>query len=604
MRLIRLGLVGDYKSITGIDENPFYYQFEQSSVDYSPICLVGLNGSGKSNFIELITDIFGYADRFYNEQYECAEDLTYDFEVVYTISIHGVERTVILVSKNSKLRMFYSERNMSDVPTLIGSRSNLFKESLALSCVLIEITENCYEMLPANIISYSSGHNQGLSSVFARSELQFFEVIRKQGVFYREYNLRYGKVMEASKAENDEVWQSLSTYVKNTLKNNAGIFSIPRAFQYDDSNYLDFPYEPLETFSARLPKGLFTDHSLNNVFFVYLMACRGGNQQKYEKFRAFLYHHVNISDLCSFDIHLRLTEYKDFEMVGNIVRRLTELSYESQGLALPDVSEELSYSPKLHFKYGDKFLTALERLYLDETVFLDHLLTLHHLTAKRWSFDEKRTLRSSKYHRNVPNLSGGLMPMRIMNVAITLGSDGIKTIYDRLSDGEHQLIQVVASLLLYDHQQTLFILDEPESHFNPEWRIEFMEVIKKYVDLSHLELIISTHSPFMLSACDSDRVLHFKKNADSNVSITPLEVQSYGASFDSLLTSVFDLDVLISKRPLTEIRAGLRAYDEGLMEENETLEWLKKFGDSFELNLRRNQILRKIIPIKRERGTD
>ena len=601
MRLIRLELVGTYKSIIGSDEKPFIYEFKSSNKDYSPLCLVGLNGSGKSNFIELIADIFGYADRLYNQQYQCAEDLTYDFELSYQISVGVEQRTVFLVCEKSRLKMFSVDNNNPTHESLLGGQDHgakVFKFLNNLG-ILDEVISDHHVMLPTNIISYSSGHNQGLSSVFAKSELQYFEVIRKQGVFYREYKLRYDKVMAVGDAENDAVWKELSTYVRNTLEKNSGLFAIPRAYQHDEDNYLCFPDEPLEPIASKLPIGLYTDHSLNNVFFVYLMTCRGVNNEKSDKFRAFLTQNVKISEICSFEIHLRLTEYKDFEAVGNIVRRLTELSYESQGFELPNVDEELSYSPKLHFKYGDRFLSALERLYLDETVFLEHLLILHHLTAKKWSFDEKRTLKSSKYHRNVPNLSGGLMPMRIMNVEVTLGAAGIKTIYDRLSDGEHQLIQVLASLLLYDHQQTLFILDEPESHFNPEWRIEFMDIIGKYVDLTNLELIISTHSPFMLSACRAERVLQFSKDADGKVTITPPEIQTYGASFDSLLASVFELDVLISKRPLTEIRAGLRAYDEGLMDEKEALEWLKPFGDSFELNLRKNQILRKLSPIKR-----
>lgn len=595
MRLIRLQLVGKYKSIIGTEENPFIFEFKTSSGDYSPLCLVGLNGSGKSNFIELIADIFGYADRFYNQQYECAKDLTYDFELSYQISV-GTERlTVFLVCEKSHLAMF--SVNYPTYTSLLVERGHEAKAFRVLKKlgVLNEIVRDYHVLLPDNIISYSSGHNQGLSSVFAKSELQFFEVIRKQGVFYREYKLRYDKVMAASDAEDDEVWNSLSTYVKNTYEKSRGLFTLPRSHHHSERDYLSFPDEPLEPIASRLPIGLFTDHSLNNVFFVYLMTCRGGHQEKSEKFRAFLAKHVKISDVRSFDINLRLTEYKDFEVVDNIVRRLTELSYESQGLALPDLDEEQNYSPKLHFKCGDKFQSALERLYLDETVFLEHLLILHHLTAKKWSSDEKRTLKSSKYHRNVPNLSGGLMPMRIVNVEITLvGTGGIETIYDRLSDGEHQLIQVLASLLLFDHQQTLFILDEPESHFNPEWRIEFMDIIGKYVNLSNLELIISTHSPFMLSACRSERVLHFNKDVAGKIAITPPDVQTFGASFDSLLASVFEIDVLISKRPLTEIRANLRAYDEGLIDENEALEVLKPFGDSFELNLRKNQILSKL----------
>ena len=599
MRLHRLELIGYYKSINGSTEKPFTYSFTQSNGDYSPLCLVGLNGSGKSNFIELIADILGYADRYFNPQYECAENLDYDFILDYQITLEGKVFFIKLKSVDSKLKMYsYDDIKYIDYLSFGNRQENIYENLVHVNTIN---NEHLY-YLPENIIAYSSGHNQGLSSVFAKTELQYFDVIRKQGIFYREYKPRYDKAMEEQDAENDAIWEDLSKYVKNTYEKNKGLFSVPRAYQNDLESYFKFPEEPLEANESHLPLGLYTDHSLNNVFFIYLMACRGVNENQSQKFRKFVSEHVNISDICSFEINLRLTEYKEFEAVSNIVRRLTELSYESQGLPLPEIDRKLSYSSKLYFKCGEQFLEAMERLYLDETVFLDHLLTIHHLTAKRWSYDEKRALRSSKYERNVPSVSGGLMPIRIMNVEIMLQDPNVKTLYDRLSDGEHQLIQILGSLMLFDHQQTLFILDEPESHFNPEWRIEFIDIISKYVDLTNLELIISTHSPFVLSACKSERVMHFEKNADGDVAIKPVDLETYGASFDSLLTSIFDLDILISKRPLTEIRAGLRAYDEGLMDESETLKWLQSYGDSFEVNFRRNQIKR--IISSTERGGD
>ncbi|MEZ8378793.1 AAA family ATPase [Vibrio splendidus] len=603
MRLNRLKLIGQYKSIVGTEEHPFIYTFKPNSEGYSPICLVGLNGSGKSNFIELIADIFGYADRYFNPQYECSEDLTYDFEIEYQITGGSVLRTVLLKCTDSKLKMLYieGERPLSYGPNELENYQ--LDQMVELLGVFNEARSGFHEMLPTNVIAYSSGHNQGLSSVFAKTQLQYFDVIRKQGVFYREYKPRYDEVMEEQDAENDAVWEGLSKYVSGVYKKNKGIFSIPRAYQDDLESYFNFPEEPLEARESSLPIGLFTDHSLNNVFFVYLMVCRGVNKSKSQNFRRFVSDNVNISSVRSFEIDLRLTEYKEFEAVGNIVRRLTELSCESLGQPVPLIDEDISSSPKLHFKLGRKFLKAMERLYLDETVFLDHLLTLHHLTARRWSYDEKRTLRSSKYERNVPSVSGGLMPMRIMNIEVMLKDPYVITTYDRISDGEHQLIQIIGSLILFGGQQSLFILDEPESHFNPEWRIEFVDIINRYVGLSKLELIISTHSPFVLSACKSERVLHFQKNPEGCVAIQSLgNVETYGASFDSLLASVFDLDVLISKKPLSELRAGLRAYDEGLMDEPETLKWLESYGDSFEVNFRRNQIKHKIA--SNDRGED
>jgi hypothetical protein len=554
--------------------------------------LVGLNGSGKSNFIELIADIFGYADRYFNPQYECAEDLTYDFEIDYQTIVDGHNFFIKIKSINSKVKM-YSYPDLEYIDFL--SFGNVQKNRFQAMAVTTTIDNEYDKFLPDNVLAYSSGNNQGLSSVFAKTQLQYFDVIRKQGVFYREYKPRYDEVMEEQDAENDAVWEGLSKYVSGVYKKNKGIFSIPRAYQDNLETYLNFPEEPLEAMESSLPIGLFVDHSLNDVFFVYLMVCRGVNKSKSQNFRRFVSDKVNINGVRSFEIDLRLTEYKEFETVGNIVRRLTELSCESLGLPVPLIDEDISASPKLQFKVGRKFFKAMDRLYLDETVFLGHLLTLHHLTARRWSYDEKRTLISSKYERNVPSVSGGLMPMRLLNIEVLLKDPQVITTYDRISDGEHQLIQIIGSLILFGDQQSLFILDEPESHFNPEWRIEFVDIINKYVDLSKLELIISTHSPFVLSACKSERVLHFKKDQEGCVVINSIRgKETYGSSFDSLLSSVFGLEVLISKRPLDEIREVLSKYDNGDLTSAAALEQLEKFGQSFELNYRRNKIRREL----------
>jgi len=46
-----------------------------------------------------------------------------------------------------------------------------------------------------------------------------------------------------------------------------------------------------------------------------------------------------------------------------------------------------------------------------------------------------------------------------------------ETIYIKaLSDGEHQLIHTIGLCLLFRHEPALFLLDEPETHLNPDWR--------------------------------------------------------------------------------------------------------------------------------------
>ncbi len=497
--------------------------------------------------------------------------MNYNFSLTYNIEYEGVELDVGLSCKEGDLFLEYDKTQVSD--------------------------PNPHDLLPRNIIAYSSGQNQGLSSVFAKNQFRYFDLIRRQGVFFREYTAKRNVALERasvdSDAESDTMWSELSQYVKGKLGSSGDLFEVPRFARDDEEYYLEVPDEPLEAKEVNLPIGLFTDHSLNNLIFIYLMVCQGINRNKSESFKKFVKEEAQIYGVSCFEIDLRLSEYRDFEKVGSIVERLFELSVDSQKNSKETTSLKFNtetLNGRLTFHINDDFYDSFSRLYLDESYFFEHLISLHHLVAKRWSHDEKRVLKLDQHERNVPNLSGGLMPIRFTNIKIKYGVNEIESTYDRVSDGEHQLIQIIGSLLVFSSEQTLFILDEPESHFNPEWRTEFLDLIENYVDTSKMELLISTHSPFLLSACESNRVLCFKKNDNHEVEIDSLELQTYGAAFDALLTSVFDMDVLISQKPLNEIRRRLKDYDEGITDAAATLKELEKFGESFELNYRINKL--------------
>ncbi|PMJ85397.1 AAA family ATPase, partial [Vibrio splendidus] len=572
-RLNRLKLVGRYKSIVGTQEQPFIYTFKPNSDGYSPICLVGLNGSGKSNFIELIADIFGYADRYFNPQYECSEDLTYDFEIDYQTVVDGHDFFIKIKSISSKVKM-YSYQDIEYIDFL--SFDNV-QEGRFQAIVATENIDNEHErFLPDNVLAYSSGNNQGLSSVFAKAQLSFYNVVRKQGVFHREYAKRFDNLMALEEGLNEKQIVELREYISNSFDRYENLFKPPVLFEGEVD--IDFP---LASIKADLPIGKFTDHAANQLFFISLMV----NERA--EFKQFLNDYTSISSLESFEIDLRLSDYRDLDFIKDEALRLLQLSCDGSKF------NQETLNGVLKFEINQGFFEKLESLYLERSMFLDNLMFISQMVAKRWSIDEKRTLNTSHYVRNVPNIAGGLTPIRFINTKVRLSNPNTVTLYDRLSDGEHQLIQIIGSLILFGSQQSLFILDEPESHFNPEWRIEFVDIISNYVDLSKLELIISTHSPFVLSACKSKRVLHFKKDQEGCVAIQSVgDRETYGSSFDSLLTSVFGLEVLISKRPLDEMRDVLSQYDKGALTNEKALKKLEKFGQSFELNYRRNKIRR------------
>jgi ABC-type multidrug transport system ATPase subunit len=127
--------------------------------------------------------------------------------------------------------------------------------------------------------------------------------------------------------------------------------------------------------------------------------------------------------------------------------------------------------------------------------------------------------------------------------------------YVSLSDGEHQQAQIFGVFSMLTESNTLFVLDEPESHFNPQWRVQF---VKRLLELptntrGQQEVLLTSHAPFVASDMPRDHVLIFEK-ANDRVQITRPDVETYGATFDRILEHCFGVRPPISQVARDEIK--------------------------------------------------
>jgi restriction system-associated AAA family ATPase len=136
--------------------------------------------------------------------------------------------------------------------------------------------------------------------------------------------------------------------------------------------------------------------------------------------------------------------------------------------------------------------------------------------------------------------------------------------YVSLSDGEHQLAQLLGTFLMISFPGVLFLLDEPESHFNPQWRVKF---ISRLMDLptpngqrreksaaSRQEALMTTHAPFVPSDMARNRVLIFgKDNETGRAKVRLPDIETFGTTFDAILDECFDVRPPISQESRDEI---------------------------------------------------
>ena len=122
--------------------------------------------------------------------------------------------------------------------------------------------------------------------------------------------------------------------------------------------------------------------------------------------------------------------------------------------------------------------------------------------------------------------------------------------------------------LLLKDRRTLLLLDEPETHFNPSWRAKFVKILNDSITSGnkgkdfnvHLlkDVLLTSHSPFIISDCMPDNVILFEKD---NKGITTAKKVSelynafntYGTSVELILDRLFNYDQSIGDLSYSEL---------------------------------------------------
>ena len=114
--------------------------------------------------------------------------------------------------------------------------------------------------------------------------------------------------------------------------------------------------------------------------------------------------------------------------------------------------------------------------------------------------------------------------------------------FTQLSEGEQQLLTVLGLMRFTHEDESLFLLDEPDTHLNPIWKLRYFDEIDKVVKLQNdsapgsSQLIITTHDPLMIGSLRKEQVRILKKDK-GKVRVEEPEEHPQGMGFAGLLKS-------------------------------------------------------------------
>lgn len=123
-------------------------------------------------------------------------------------------------------------------------------------------------------------------------------------------------------------------------------------------------------------------------------------------------------------------------------------------------------------------------------------------------------------------------------------NDGSVT-FRELSEGEQQLLTVLGLLRFTAEDESLFLLDEPDTHLNPRWSVDYISYLKQFIasgtkqeETSHI--LLTTHNPLAVAELDREQVqiLRIAKQDDQRqiVACYP-EMAPRGMGYAAIVTS-------------------------------------------------------------------
>ncbi|MCJ0846346.1 AAA family ATPase [Bacillus cereus] len=130
--------------------------------------------------------------------------------------------------------------------------------------------------------------------------------------------------------------------------------------------------------------------------------------------------------------------------------------------------------------------------------------------------------------------------------------------WSQLSSGEYAFLSLFSRFNSIEEQlknNSLILIDEGDLYFHPQWQKDwlytFMDIISYMYKDKSIQIILTTHSPFILSDLPSNNVIFLKKDTGNNIcTVKNLEGNqlTFAANIHDLLTNSFFIhDGLVGK---------------------------------------------------------
>ncbi len=119
-----------------------------------------------------------------------------------------------------------------------------------------------------------------------------------------------------------------------------------------------------------------------------------------------------------------------------------------------------------------------------------------------------------------------------------------------LSGGEREIITKIFPLYISNVKNSVILIDEPEGSLHPNWQNEIVNLYMEVAKKNNNQIIIATHSPFIVSAAEKKEYLKILKKEENSIKVIDNSINTFGKKVDEILLEIFRVNGL--RTPLIE----------------------------------------------------